>query len=108
MTSAYRLTNPWQPVWWEPELWTGATWHLTTRLHGATAGTVTSGTLWMDGRQFPVTVTDSLVHATLSPSQVATISHGAAAQLYLDVENVGRVLWLHGNVVRGGETYDNS
>lgn len=107
MTSAYRLSSPWQPVWWEPALWTGATWHLTTVLHGVAAGTVTAGTLWMDGRKFPVTVTDTVVHATLTPEQVATISPGAAAQLYLDVTDVGRVLWLHGNVIRGGDSHDN-
>lgn len=106
MTSAYRLTNPWQPVWWEPELWAGATWHLTTILHGVTAGTVTGAVLWMDGRQFPVTVTDTLVHAELTPDQVGTLTNGAAAQLYLDVADVGRVLWLHGNVVHGGDPID--
>ena len=102
MTSAYRLQDDWSPVWWEPVLWPGATWDLTLTLHGAVPGAISGAALWMDGREFPVTVTDQLVLVRLTPEQADSITDGAAAQLYLDVAGVGRYLWLHGRVTRGG------
>lgn len=102
MTSAYRLQDDWSPVWWEPTLWPRAAWDLTLTLHGSRPGAITGAVLWMDGREFPVTVSDQLVRARLTSEQADSISDGATAQLYLDVAGVGRYLWLHGRVTRGG------
>lgn len=85
-------------------MWTGASWYTSLTLHGVAEGTVESAALWINGREYPVIITDTLVWARLDREQVAEVPGGAPAQLYLDLKDVGRVLWLHGNVVRGGKT----
>lgn len=97
----HRIQDATRPVWWEPELWPGAAWHFTARLTGATPGVLQAVVLVMDGQTFPGRVTDDMVTVQLSPEQVASITPGAAAQLYLDMEGYGRALWLTGTVVVG-------
>ena len=35
----------WSPVWWEVELWRGASWQWSATLHGCEPGTVQGGVL---------------------------------------------------------------
>lgn len=99
--SEFQDRSGWQPVWWEVEVWPGSSWQWSATLHGATPGTVQGGELVVDGKRFPITADDDVVVASLTPDQVGGITDGAAAQLFVDVAGVGRVLWLHGKVIVG-------
>lgn len=99
--SAYRLKDNWSPVWWEPVLWEGSSWSFTARLTGLTPGTITGGTLYLDGNRYPVGIYGDILKVTVSYEQWRGVSTGAPAQLFLDT-TAGRVLWLHGALTVGG------
>lgn len=91
----------WSPVWWEVELWPGASWQWSATLHGCESGTVLGGVLAIDGKAFPIMGDDQVISVSLTPEQVSTIAPGAVAELYVDIKGAGRVLWLRGKVTVG-------
>ena len=91
----------WSPVWWEVELWRGASWQWSATLHGCEAGTVLGGVLAIDGKAFPIMGDDQVISVSLTPEQVSTITPGAVAELYVDIKDAGRILWLRGKVTVG-------
>lgn len=91
----------WSPVWWEVELWPGASWQWSATLHGCESGTVLGGVLAIDGKAFPIMGDDQVISVSLTPEQVSTITPGAVAELYVDIKGAGRVLWLRGKVTVG-------
>ena len=44
---------------------------------------------------------DQIISVSLTPEQVETIADGAVAELYVDIKDAGRVLWLRGKVTVG-------
>lgn len=45
---------------------------------------------------------DQVISVSLTPDQVATLTDGAVAELYIDLDGAGRVLWLRGKLTVGG------
>lgn len=99
---AERVMDQWTPRWWEPEVWPGAAFHFVAQLHGLTPGAITGGAVFLDGREFPVHVSQDRLQVSLTEGETVGLAAGGAAQLYLDVPGSGRVLWLNGTITGGG------
>lgn len=91
----------WSPVWWEVELWRGSSWQWSATLHGCQSGTVLGGLFVVDGKTFPIMGDDQVISVSLTPGQADSITGGAVAELYVDIKDAGRVLWLRGKVTVG-------
>lgn len=99
---AFQTRAGWEPVWWEPVVWRGAAFQWAATLHGAVPGMVRGGELIVDGRRFPIMGDDQVISVSLTPDQVDTLTDGSVAELYIDLNDVGRVLWLRGKLTVGG------
>lgn len=103
----FRLADHTAPVWWEPVLWNGAAWFFNATLTGLVDGAITGGRIFLDGKEFPVSLEDGRLQAVIQPHQWAGVADGGAAQFYLDT-STGPVLWLYGRLTIGGATHDNA
>jgi len=92
----------WSPLWWEPDVWPGSTFTFAARLHGCPPGAIRGGTMFLDGREFPVRTDQDRITATVQAEDTVTLQRGGSAQIYLDVVGLGRVLWLNGLITGGG------
>lgn len=101
MTTYTLGTASWEPVQWAPVMYDGSAWSFGARLVGVTDGMVTGGELYVNGTAYPVTVSGEQVAVKLGPDAVAGVPSGAPAELYIDLDALGRVLWLTGNVTKG-------
>ena len=92
----------WTPRWWEPEVWPGSVFTFAATLHNYVPGSITGGVMFLDGVEVPVTVGQGSITAVADADTTSLVHHGGSARLYLDIDGVGRVLWLNGTVVGGG------
>lgn len=95
------VDGTWTPVWWEPELWPGSRFYFTATLHNCPPGAITGGVMFLDGREFPVSVSHGRIQAEVPAGVTGELAHGGSARLYLDTAS-GRVLWLAGTITQGG------
>lgn len=96
MTTARLGTDPF-PIWWPVVMHDGAGWYFSVRL---TRPEGVGAVLYMDGVEYPVTLSDEFLELRLDPSQVAAVSHGGVAELFLDLPVRGRTLWLRGTITK--------
>lgn len=98
------VDGQWTPAWWEPRITPGSPFFFAARLHHLTPGAITGGALWLDGREFPVSVSQGTLRMTVPGDRTAELAHGGSARVYLDTAEVGRVLWLDGTITSDRRT----
>lgn len=99
MTAA-RIGHDRFPIWWPVVMNDGGGWYYSVRLTNANG---VGAALFIDGTEYPVTVDGEYLEVSLDQDQVAAVSDGGVAELFLDLPVRGRMLWLRGTVSKGGQ-----